>query len=765
MAAISSPGIGSNLDVNGIIGQLMAIEQRPLTALAQKEAGFQAKISAYGSAKGALSSLQAALAGLADGSKFTAFTTAFSESGYGIAAASTSASAGSHSLEIAALAQSHKLKSAAFTDTTSAVGTGTLTFQYGTYDSGTNTFTANSSHASETVAIDSQHSSLSGIRDAINAASIDVSASITNDGTGNRLVLTSKDTGATNSLKITVSDSSLDAFAYNPTGTKNMTETVAAQNASLTVDGIALSKASNTVTDAIDGVTLTLSKVTTSALTLTVSRDTSSVSSAVSAFVKAFNDTQKTIKELTAYNASTKQASVLTGDSTLRNIQSQLRNILNTPLTNAGGGLTTVSEIGISFQKDGSLALNTSKLSTVLADATKDVSTLFAAIGKPTDALVKVLGSGSATKSGNYALNITQAATQGNTTGSATPASYTITASSNDTLSLAADGTAASVTLAAGTYTPTTLAAEVQSKINGATAFSSAGIGISVGYNGVRGKAVGSAIAGLTIGGTNNTLTLSVDGTASGTITLTSGTYTATTLAAEIQNKINADATLSAAGKSVVVSQTGGVLTVTSDTYGTASSVTTLAGNAASGLFGTPTSTTGTGSNKMVVTSNRYGSGSTVSISGNAADNLLGAGRTDTTGVNVAGTIGGLAATGDGQTLTSTAGDPLGLKLQVTGTTAGDRGVIKFSIGYAAQLSAKLNTLLASDGAITSRTDGINQSITDIGKRRERLTIRLTEIEKRYRTQFTALDTLMSSMLTTSQYLQQQLANLPKAST
>ncbi len=196
------------------------------------------------------------------------------------------------------------------------------------------------------------------MRDAINDANAGVTASIINDGSGNRLVIASKDSGLANALKITVADddlanadnAGLSQLVYDASsgGTTNLSQTVAAQNATAVIDGISISKASNTISDAIEGVTLTLLKANTpSATTLSVSRDTAGIQASVQTFVKAYNDLNKTITDLSKYDAATKQASMLTGEATVRSVQSQLRSVFNTSLITAGGGLSTLSDIGI----------------------------------------------------------------------------------------------------------------------------------------------------------------------------------------------------------------------------------------------------------------------------------------------------------------------------------------------------------------------------------------------------------------------------------
>ena len=655
--ALSSPGIGSGLDVNGLVSQLMALEQRPLSLLNTKEAKLQAQLSAYGSLKGALSSFQSAVAALATPAKFTAVKASVADSTVLTASAASTASPGSYSIEVQTLAQAQKLKSDTFEATSETVGTGSLTIQFGTYSGGS--FTLNPEKSAKTVTIGSANASLAGVRDAINAADAGVSASIINDGTGYRLVIASEDAGVANALKITVADDDLDntdaaglsrlVYDASTGGTTNLTQTVLAQNATAVIDGIAISKSTNTWTDAIEGVTLNLLKEG-ETTTLKVAKDTAGTKAAVESFVKAFNDLNATLTSLSKYDAASKQASILTGDATVRSVQGQLRSLFNTALPTAGGGLTSLAEIGVTFQTDGTLKLDSSKLTAALNDSAKDVATLFAAVGKPTDSLVSFVSSTTDTKNGNYAVNITQLATQGKAVGQGN-AALTINAGSNDALSLTVDGVAVSVTLNAGTYlTTAALAAEIQSKINGASA-------------------------------------------------------------------------LSSAGSSVTVTESGGKLTVTSGRYGSASTVAVTGGNAASDLFG---------------------------------------GTTETAGVDVAGSIGGIAASGSGQALTG-AGDASGLKVSITGGATGDRGTIGFARGYADLLDKLVGRMLENDGLVDGRMDGINASIKELGSRREALASRLVQIEKRYRAQFTALDTMIASMTQTSNYLQQQLANLPKA--
>ena len=662
---ITAPGTGSNLDVNGIVAQLMAVERRPLALLQQREADYQSKLSAFGTLKGALSAFQTAMQGFADPAKFKAVTAEAADKSI-LTATSTGggkATAGSYAVEVQDLAQQQKIRSEGFATPLSVVGSGTLTIQYGDYDAGTNTFALNNAKAAQTVAIAPGNNTLAGVRDAINAANIGVSATIINDGTSNKLVLTSKDSGEANSLKITVADADgtnsdttgLSQLAYDPSSGagagRNMTQVQAAQDAKLRIDGIDIVKPSNTITDAIEGLTLNLVKTNAgSPTTLTVGRDAAGVKETVEAFVKAYNTLNQALSNLSGYNAATKKGGILQGDSAAMSIQRGLRAAM-TAEVGTGNTFTSLSSIGVAFQKDGSLALDATKLQTALDSGFDRIAALFTMGANATDSLITYSGAVDETAAGNYPVAVSQLATRANLTGSQA-ADLTIIAGVNDQLSVNIDGVAASITLGAGTYP------------------------------------------------------------------------SADALAAEVQSKLNGSQSLLADGVSVAVSHAGGILSLTSSRYGSASGVTLAGGNGAAALLGTS--------------------------------------PVATAGVDVAGSIDGVAATGTGQVLSAAAGGPAeGLRVTVNGGALGTRGAVEFSRGYAERLSQFASDFLATEGAIASRVDGLNASIKDIDRRQEDFNRRLSMVETRYRMQFTALDTMLGSLSQTSQFLQQQLAALP----
>lgn len=756
--AITSSGLGSGLDINGIISQLMLVEQQPITALNTKEVTLQSKITALGSLKSSLSQFQTKVKALTDPSKFNQITSSISDSTYATVSTSSKAQVGRFSLEVSQLAQANKIKTGVFSKTTDVVGTGKLTIQLGTYANGS--FSPNADQTTMSVTIDSSKNTLAGVRDAINAANGGVTAAIVNDGSGNRLVLSSKDTGVANSIKITTEDNDLNntdttglsQLAYDPAAAsgagKNLTELQAAKNALLKVDGLDVSKSSNVISDAVEGVTLSLSKVTTTALSVNVSRSSADITTAVQDLVKEYNTLASSMADLGHfnYNASTKvkDAGTLQGERALRSVQTELRSVLTGSL-GTSNTYTRLSDVGITFNKDGTLALDSTKLSTAISNDYQKVASLFAANATPTDSKVSYVSAKDDTKAGTYGINITQLATKGSLNSSAVSTPYTYINTSNASIGVSLGSSTASINLDSGSYADTTaMAAQIKSKIEANGSLYTAGDTVSVAYNASTDKfdisrtsgtttdttSVGLSLKPFQVDSNSDTFKLKVDGVQTDTITLTTGNYSGKDLAAELQSRINGDSTLKKNSVSVSVNWN---------------------------------STT----NKFEFSSNRYGSASKMEVTSldTNTSNLLGiAAGPGTNGVDVAGTVGGLHATGNGQSLTVSEGDAIGLKLNIDGTTTGDRGSITFNRGFAYQLDKVLDKAISSTGAIATRVDSLNSNIKTISKDRDKLTQRLTDTEARYRKQYTALDVLVGQLKQTSTYLTTQLANLVKTS-
>lgn len=766
MTSITTAGVGSGMDIDKMLTGLRDAESVPATKrMDLQEAKLQEQLSAVGTFKGAVSDFRSALAGVKSTSTFQNLKATASDDALLSASTTSIAQAGSYSVKVTQLAQAQKLATSAsnnFTSVSQMVGSGTLTFQFGTVAGGV--FTDNPAKTAKAVTITAANNTLDGLRNAINDANIGVRANIVQDGANYRLTLGVTDLGAANSLKISVTDddgnatnsTGLSLLAYDPTladgvAGKNMTETVKAQNAQLTVDGLAVSSASNTVVGVVPGVTLNLksAKPNDAAATLTIAQDSSGASNAVGAVVTAYNKLIQTQQSLTFYNAKTGQKGAMLGDPGVRSIMSQVRNLLTGWVAGATGSLRSLSDAGLSLQRDGSLTLDSSKLQAALVNDPKAVAGLFTRTSRTSDALVSLTSVGSTNPAGAYALDVTRMATQAQFAGLATTA-ITVGAT-NDTFSISsqADGSnAQAITLMDTTYASgADLATEIQGKLN--TAFG-AGI-MTVAYNtdhlqftsttgslqftavgaqteATLGFKVGAGSAGvytgaataLTLDASNNAFNLIVDGTQSGAITLTQGTYTRAQLAVELQSRINSDSALQGAGLTLSAAYSAGQFLLTSNTYGSGSSIEfTQASAGVQATFG--------------ISNNRV------------------------TGQDIAGTIGGVDATGSGRKLTG-AGNAAGLAVEVQGGVAGPRGTVSISDGVAQRLDTMLGDFLSSDGTFSGRTDNINKQIGQISDQRTALTKRLDALEARYRAQFLTMDKLVSQFAATSKFLTQQLS-------
>ena len=396
----------SSIDVNAIVSSLMQLERRPLQALSTKEAQITNRLAAFSRVQGAVSSLQGAASTLANSASFTGLRAGTTGDGASAAVSDTAtASAGTYALKVTQLAASQALASGVIASSNTLVGSGTLTITRGTTSG--NTFTAGSSTPVSVTVTGTD--TLATLRDKLNTAfaadGSGLSAAIVNDGTGVRLTLLGKATGVANTFKVDVTDNDgvngdatgLSQFAFDPAvvptppattaAGRNLIQTRAGSDAQFEVNGLALSASSNKVTGVITGVTLDLKKASADAVTtINVERDTAAMKAGVDAFIKAYNELDKVIREVTAFDAANRRAAVLTGESTVRAIQSQLRALVGAPMTAAqSGDFTVLSEIGIEMQRDGTLSLNATKFNTAAADPAK-LARLFTTTSDTSDA-------------------------------------------------------------------------------------------------------------------------------------------------------------------------------------------------------------------------------------------------------------------------------------------------------------------------------------------------------------------------------------------
>jgi flagellar hook-associated protein 2 len=362
---LTAMGVGSGLDVDGLVTSLVnarkAPQQNQITAQA---ATANTQLSGLGQISAALSALQSAMTSISDGSAFSARSVKSSDTDILNASATTSGTAvgGSYKIEVTQLASALKASSGAFEKSSTAVGTGTLSITVGdkTMD----------------LSIDSENNSLASIRGAINKASDNpgVSATIVNGTDGAHLVLSGTRTGAANGFTVASSggDGGLAALNYDASasGGNGLSVITVASDALYTIDGLAANSAGNSVSTAIDGLTLNLVAEGTS--TVTVANDPSKATSALTNLVSTYNSFVGIYQNLTRYDATTGTAGAMIGDATLNGINSTLARIVGGSANGA-----SLSSIGISLQVDGTLKLDNDTLTKALADGGKQVSDLF----------------------------------------------------------------------------------------------------------------------------------------------------------------------------------------------------------------------------------------------------------------------------------------------------------------------------------------------------------------------------------------------------
>jgi len=362
--AITAAGVGSGLDINGIVTQLMTLERQPVFKLERKVNEYESQLSAYGKIRSALSSFQSAMEGLGSLDKFKVFSAASSDEDVVTASTDSNAASGIYSLEVTRLAQNHKLGSS---ETDKA-----------------DTFTGNLAITvdSNTINIDTDGLTLEGIRDAINsnAGNPGLTATIINTGSDNqRLIFTADESGtaksvtvdetAVNNVTQAINGSALGLLMANRDKDGVLLGSTAELDANYSIDGYALTSASNDASGAIDGISLTLKDIGTS--TLNLSRDNEEIKKSVESFIEAYNNLYSTLEDV--------GTDELAGDSSVRSIQGAIRGVYNTSPVGLTGPFSSLINVGINTDsKTGELSLDADDLENALDLDFQSVAELFA---------------------------------------------------------------------------------------------------------------------------------------------------------------------------------------------------------------------------------------------------------------------------------------------------------------------------------------------------------------------------------------------------
>lgn len=384
MEPLTASGLGSGLDVKALVDQLVAAErQAPNSRLNLAEARVNREISSIGKLKSALADFKAKLEALNDLENFLGRTVSVGTEDLVAVTAAGDAAVGSYAIDVGTLAAGQKIASEAFTDAATAVGYGTLTLNVGgeVFD----------------IEIASESNTLADVRDAITdiASDTGVVASIVTADDGARLVLTGAD-GAQNAFSLAASggDGGLAVFDYSSGSPGTYTEISAAADASVTIDGFTVTSSSNSITDAIEGVTINLLEADPgNPFTVTVAHDEETATLALTGFVAAYNILADTIRAETAFNADTGESGALLGDSLTRRIQDTVRSAVSSFSADTNATFRTLAEIGVTTTSEGRLELDTAKLGEAIATDFDGVGQLFAAEGSVGAALLESIDS------------------------------------------------------------------------------------------------------------------------------------------------------------------------------------------------------------------------------------------------------------------------------------------------------------------------------------------------------------------------------------
>jgi len=506
MAAIESLGLGSGVLTNDLVEKIVGAEREASDIrLDRDEKVLDARITAYGEIKSLTSTLQSATSALSLPSTAGSTTASSSDESILTTEASILAEPGTYSVEVLNTAKAHSVVTDAYSSIDEIIGTGEIQITFGaiTYD-GTGGFLSQDvdpTKGGPPITIDDSNKTLSGIREAINNANIGAKASIINDGSGYRLVVTAEDTGENSAMRIMTLDdlggiatTGLSSIAYNEVqnGAGTMSETAKGEDALLKANGLTITRASNSIAEVVPGVTLNLlSADVGKPISIVVAPDTAGIQEKVQDFVNAYNEFKKFSDELTSYNSATDQAGLLLGDSTLRGIQSQVRSMISQPIEGlTGTKYRSLTELGVNTDRtnDFLLEFDPAVFSKAMREDRDSIISIMAKSGNAQDAQVRYVNDSINTKPGSYGIEVTQLATQaiyqGGSVAGLDFSSPVIIDDSNNNFTLNLNGKNEQITLTSGSYaTGEELAKQIGFQINSNETYKKFSYGVTVDYS------------------------------------------------------------------------------------------------------------------------------------------------------------------------------------------------------------------------------------------------------------------------------------------
>ncbi len=663
---VSKLGNGSGVDSSSLINQLVEISQSAqATRLTSKKTDLETQISDFGLMRSAISKLNTAVTALGNPDTFNAKAVSIPDTSLlTINKIDAKAVAGDYRIKVESVAQAQSLSSGVFATSNAAIGKGTVTLRLGSWNAALDTFTADTTKTGATITIDDTNNTLEGLRDAINKANVGVQASIVNDGSGYKLLLTGP-SGEKNEMELTVAEDGsspgLSAFNFNETN-QGFTQEQEGLDAQVRVNGLLLNRESNHLTDVIPGLEFDIfNSSATEQVTINISQDKSTAEQVIRDFVSAYNTFLSDTDKLMGKDADTGEYGSLHQDPLAKSLVSAVRSALATPITGSSSAFNTLGTLGIRTQLDGTLQIVEDSTNTSFTAAINnhfdEVRDFFAPKYGSDNAKITVKTFGAASKAGSYAVNITTQAAKG--------------------------------------------------------------------Y--LNGGALSGVSFPLDTTGKDYSFKIKINDVESNTVTIPAGKVynTADEMAADIQSLVNLDTNIKAAKGSVSV------------TYNSTD-------------------------NRFEFVSNDYGSNSKVAISEVGVDlgDLGLSVATGVTGVDVAGTIDGVAGFGYGNVLLPKLGSAAeGLQMIVD--PGASSGTITFSRGFSSQVVTLLDSYTKSSGLIKGRETTINKDITQVKEDQTTLQRRTDAYRSRLQAQFLAMENIVRSLNATSNSLDNIMKVLP----
>lgn len=764
-ATNSISGLSSGFDWASMVDQLIEIDRAPITLVENQKTNYEAQLSAWQTFNTSLLSLKTAAQALSDPDDFNIFTSSLTSNNPNVDAedllsVSTASSSflGSYSIEIYNIATAQKISSSSFTSGTDALGTG---------------YNGDIIINGKTITI-SETDGLDDIRNMINNANAGVTATIIRYSSDDyRLNLTSNDTGSDGiSLQNGSATNLLQMIGWEDSnGVIN--EIVAGQDASLTIDGVEVISKNNSIEDIIPGVTLNLKNADVeTTVTVNIEHDLSAIVEKIQSFVDAYNAVATFISQQQTYNEENETTGgVLFGDGTLSSVKSDLTSLLVQPVWGVSSEFSILGLVGINLDNEGKLNLDSEKLNGYLKTNFNDIKQLFSVSGTSDSGTIEYLYSTNDTEQGEYAVHITQAATKNSST-SDTAVSGTL--GSDQTLTITEGANTTTIYLTSGmtisdiiNAVNTELDMTYAEKLVGGTEVTASSVAVTsaTAWSDIDGSGLvdGDIITftGTARNGTNISGSYTIDNISTDTIQ---------GLLSEIESAFGSDvsASIDSIGRLVITDNYEGAselsftldysqTTSQTDIFGT---VLTTNDGGREGRYAMAITASNDGSDHLQLSSDNYGSVYSFTIE---SELWSGSPVTVSNGLDVAGTINGEAATGEGQKLSGNEGEPNidGLVIKYTGSTTGDVGNIIFTTGVAELFDRALFNITDSyEGYVAFKQDSLSEHISDLEERIDQMNVRLDMKKEAMLARFAAMELALSRLQSISSWLSGQLQSM-----